>query len=139
MLFMLYPPVYYIVCYTVCRDVICHMVYVILFYPHVYYIVCYTVCRDVICNMVYVICFINMCIILCYVLANLGGTLGVCLGASLLTLIEMFEFAIISLLHLLFYGKKVKVTADNSTEAPQLPEKSRAGEPLEEVIIYDMK
>ena len=47
-----------------------------------------------------------------YILANLGGTLGVCIGGSILTIIEFLEFAILQVTHALCgCSKKPKKSA----------------------------
>ena len=40
--------------------------------------------------------------------ANFGGTLGVCLGASLLTLLEFIEFGVMTLYNFFIQPKKMK-------------------------------
>ncbi len=47
--------------------------------------------------------------------ANLGGGLGVCLGASLLTLVEFIEFSILSIAHVLCYKRPGQVQTTSST------------------------
>ena len=42
----------------------------------------------------------------CSVLANVGGTMGVCIGGSLLTLMEFIGFMIIQMTHCLFRKRK---------------------------------
>lgn len=43
-----------------------------------------------------------------YFVANLGGTFGICVGASILTLIEFMEFLILSLSKILLDKLKRK-------------------------------
>ena len=49
------------------------------------------------------------------VLANLGGTLGVCIGGSILTLLEFLEFVIVKL--------ATKIRKKNEIGTKQTPEK----------------
>ena len=67
-----------------------------------------------------------------YIVANVGGTLGLCIGASLLTVFEFCEFGILSLIRCM---KSTRSRNSTSTRGSQVKVKVAAS-PGDRLVRY---